>query len=71
MKMNAMELEYYEAGIQDASEARRIVVACRSARYEALCKKHRLPIGKQSVRCVDAYNKGVAHEVCRQASLMA
>ena len=69
MKMNAMELEFYEAGIKDANEARRIVVACHSARHEALSRKHKLTIGKQSTRCLDAYNNGVAYEICRQAKL--
>lgn len=67
--MNEMELDFYEAGIKDANESRRIVVACRSARYEALSKKHNLQIGKQSVRCVDAYNKGVAYEINHQTKL--
>ena len=69
MKMNAMELEFYEAGIKDANEARRIVVACHSARHETLSRKHMLTIGKQSTRCLDAYNNGVAYEICRQAKL--
>lgn len=69
MKMNAMELDFYEAGIKDANESRHIVFACRSTRYEALCRKHNLGIGKQSVRCVDAYNKGVAYEINRQTRL--
>ena len=48
---------------------RRIVVACHSARHEALSRKHKLTIGKQSTRCLDAYNNGVAYEICRQAKL--
>ena len=67
--MNEMELEYYEAGILDANEIRRIVVACRSARYETLARKHNLQIGKQSIKCLDAYNKGVAYEINRQTRL--
>ena len=70
-KMNAMEIEFYEAGIMDANESRCIVVACRSARYATLSRKHGLTIGKQSVRCQDAYGKGVAHEINRQARLGA
>ena len=69
MKMNAMELEYYEAGIKDANENRRIVIACRSARYENLSRTHHLTIGKQSIRCLDAYNSGVAYEINRQTRL--
>ena len=69
MKMNAMELDFYEAGIKDANETRRIMVACRSARYESLSRKHHLTIGKQSIRCLDAYNNGVAHEINRQTRL--
>ena len=67
--MNGMELDFYEAGIKDANESRHIVLACRSKRYEALSKKHNLCIGKQSARCVDAYNKGVAYEINRQTKL--
>ena len=69
MKMNEMELDFYEAGIKDANERRCIVVACRSERYEALSRKHNLQIGKQSIRCLDAYNKGVAYEINRQTRL--
>ena len=69
MKMNAMELDFYEAGIKDANETRRIVVACRSARYENLSRKHNLTVGKQSIRCLDAYNNGVAYEINRQTRL--
>ena len=67
--MNEMELSFYEAGIKDANESHRITVACRSARYAELSKKHHLQIGKQSVRCADAYNKGVAYEINRQTKL--
>lgn len=69
--MNALELEYYEAGIMDANESHCIVLACRSARYEALSKKNTMSIGKQSARCVNAYNKGVAYEINRQTRLGA
>ena len=67
--MNAMELEYYEAGIKDANESRCIVFAAHSERYATLSKKHNLQIGKQSVQCVKAYNKGVAYEINRQTRL--
>lgn len=69
MKMNAMELDFYEAGIKDANETRRIVIACRSERYVRLSRKHNLTIGKQSIRCLDAYNNGVAQEINRQTRL--
>ena len=32
--MNGIEIEFYEAGIKDANEQRKIVVPCRSKRYE-------------------------------------
>lgn len=67
--MTAMELDFYEAGIKDANERRRIVIACRSARYEDLARKHNLQIGKQSIKCLDAYNRGVAYEINRQTKL--
>lgn len=67
--MNAMELDFYEAGIKDANEARRIVFAGYSKRYESLSRKHSLTIGKQSLRCLDAYSKGVAYEINRQTRL--
>ena len=67
--MTRMEIDFYEAGIKDANEARRITVACKSKRYEALSKKHHLQIGKESIKCLDVYNKGVAHEINRQARL--
>lgn len=68
-KVNAMEVDFYEAGIKDANEARHIVVACRSERYENLVRKYNLTIGKQSIRCLDAYNNGVAYEINRQTML--
>ncbi len=67
--MTRIEIDFYEAGIKDANEARRIVAACRSKRYEELSRKHHLQIGKLSVKCLDAYNKGVACEINRQTSL--
>lgn len=67
--MKTTELEFYEAGIKDANEARHIVFACHSRRYEELSRKHNLQIGKLSIKCLDAYNKGVAHEINRQTRL--
>lgn len=67
--MTSMEIDFYEAGIKDANEARRIIVACKSKQYAELSKKHQLRIGKDSLKCLDAYNKGVAYEINRQARL--
>lgn len=67
--MNASELDYYEAGIKDANEARHIVFSSRSKRFEALAKRDGLPIGKESIRCQIAYDKGVAFEINRQTCL--
>ena len=67
--MKSIEIEFYEAGIKDANEARHIVVACRSRRYEELSRNHNLQIGKLSIKCLDAYNKGVAYEINRQTRL--
>ena len=67
--MNAMELDFYEAGIKDAYKSRCIVVAACSERYAILSKKYNLRIGKQSVQCVKAYNNGVAYEINRQTKL--
>jgi hypothetical protein len=67
--MNERELDYYEAGIKDANEARHIVFAARSKRYEALAMRDRLPVGKESSACLKAYDKGVAFEICRQTQL--
>lgn len=67
--MSARELDYYEAGIKDANEARHIVFSARSKRYEALAKRDRLPIGKESLACQKAYDKGVAFEIYRQTRL--
>lgn len=69
MKMNARELDYYEAGIKDANEARHVVFSARSKRYEMLAKRDRLPIGKESLNCQIAYDKGVAYEINRQTRL--
>lgn len=62
-------IDFYEAGIKDANEARRITVAGKSKRYAELSKKHQLRIGKESLKCLDTYNKGVAYEINRQARL--
>lgn len=67
--MTAFELGFYEAGIQDAYEARHITTAAKSTRYAALSRKHNMQIGKESVQALDAYNQGVAFEINRQTRL--
>lgn len=67
--MTRMEINFYEAGIKDANEARRIIVACKSKRYAELSGKYQLRVGKESLKCLNAYNKGVAYEINRQAML--
>ena len=67
--MNAMQLEYYEAGILDANEARSITMPAQSDRFLALCKRDAMPIGAEAIKNLDAYNKGVAFEINRQTSL--
>ena len=67
--MTTFELEFYEAGIKDANEARRITIASRSERFTALSKKHGLKIDEKSVQAGTAYNKGVADEINRQTRL--
>ena len=67
--MSGIEIEFYEAGIKDANEHRKIVVPCRSKRYEELSRKHHLQIGKLSIKCLDAFSSGVAYEINRQTRL--
>lgn len=67
--MSNFELDFYEAGIKDANEARSITVAAHSARYAALSRKHNIQIGNASIQAVTAYNKGVAYEINRQTAL--
>ena len=68
-KMSSVEIEFYEAGIKDANEKRHIVIPCRSERFLELERKYNFGIGKQSIRCLDAYGAGVAHEINRQTFL--
>ena len=67
--MSGTEIEFYEAGIKDANDHRKIVVPCMSKRYEELSRKHHLQIGKLSIKCLDAFIIGVAYEINRQARL--
>lgn len=67
--MNAYELQFYNAGIKDANEARHITLACRSKRYEALAKTLSVKIGDKRGNAAEAYNAGVAHEINRQTML--
>lgn len=67
--MKNFELDFYEAGIKDANEARRITTAAHSTRYAALSRKYNLQIGDISIKAVTAYNNGVAHEINRQTAL--
>ena len=67
--MKGIEIEFYEAGIKDANEQRKIVVPCKSKRYEELSRKHNLQIGKLSIKCLDAFSRGVAYEINRQTRL--
>lgn len=67
--MTRMELDFYEAGIKDANENRRIIFAYQSKRYAVLSRKYSLQIDKKSIKCLDAYNKGVAYEINRQTRL--
>lgn len=43
--MNEFELKFYEAGIKDVNELRRITLACRSTRYETLSRELHVVIG--------------------------
>ena len=67
--MNGIEIEFYEAGIKDANQQRTIVIPCRSKRYEELSRKHHLQIDKLSIKCLDAFSRGVAYEINRQTRL--
>ena len=67
--MTENELKFYEAGIKDANETRRIVLAFQSKRVEELFKALKLGISTESANCLDAYNSGVAHEINRQTRL--
>ena len=67
--MTKQQLDFYQAGIMDANDARRVVFAAYSKRYEALNREYHLKIGKESLKMLDAYNLGVAYETERQARL--
>lgn len=67
--MNAFELRYYEAGIKDAHEKKSIVLACRSKRFEDLCREDHTKIGDKRGDSVHAYNNGVSFEITRQTLL--
>lgn len=67
--MTRIEIDFYEAGIKDANETRRIMFPYQSERYADLSREHKLQIGKLSLKCLDAYNKGVACEINRQTRL--
>jgi hypothetical protein len=67
--MTATELKFYEAGIKDANETRSIVFAYQSKRATDLFGELKLGISEECVKCLDAYNSGVAHEINRQTEL--
>ena len=67
--MNEFELNFYEAGIKDANEARAITLACRSKRYENLSRTLHVKIGDERGNATKAYNDGVAYEINRQTML--
>lgn len=67
--MTANELKFYEAGIKDANETRSIVFAYQSKRATELFKALKLGISTECVKCLDAYNSGVEHEINRQTRL--
>ena len=67
--MNAFELKFYEIGIKDANESRRITLACRSKRYEQLTRELSVQIGDKRGKSTKAYNEGVAFEINRQMRL--
>lgn len=67
--MTRQQIDFYQAGIMDAHEAKRVVFAAYSERYAKLSKEQHLQIGKESLMMLDAYNKGVFYEMDRQARL--
>lgn len=69
IKMNDFELKFYEAGIKDANETRRIVLPFQSKRYEQLSRELNVQIGDKRGNSTKAYNKGVAYEINRQTRL--
>lgn len=68
--MTEKELDYYEAGIMDANEQRRIVAPAKSQRFYVLATRDNFPIGKDAIMMLDAYNRGIAHEINRQLRLL-
>ena len=67
--MNEFELRFYEAGIKDANETRRIVFPFQSVRYEKLSREEQVKISDKRGNAAKAYNAGVAHEINRQTRL--
>lgn len=68
--MTEKELDYYEAGIMDANEQRRIVAPAQSQRFCMLATRDKFPIGKDAITMLDAYNRGIAQEINRQIRLL-
>ena len=61
-KMNANELKAYEIGVNEASNTKRIVPACKSNEMNRLMNE----IKNGLLPLIDAYNAGVAFEINRQ-----
>ena len=68
--MTEKELDYYEAGIMNANEQRRIVTPAQSQRFYMLATRDKFPIGKDAITMLDAYNRGIAKEINRQLRLL-
>ena len=67
--MNEFELKFYEIGIKDANEQRRIVLPFQSKKYEQLSRQLRVQIGDKRGNASKSYNNGVAYEINRQTRL--
>ena len=73
--MSKKELDYYEAGIKDANEARAITIPCKSKRFNVLCERDCAGAPatteslKESIKYLKAYSAGVAFEINRQTRL--
>lgn len=73
--MSKKELDYYEAGIKDANDARSITIPCKSKRFNELLKRDSkgVPVTteslKESIKHLKAYSAGVAFEINRQTKL--
>lgn len=63
--LTANEVKAYEIGIKEAHEQKRIVPACKSAKMWELIKE----VKNNLSPLIDAYNEGVAYEICRQTRL--